>query len=395
MSLLKGKKITLGVTGAISAYKALELARLLVKEEAVVRPVMTRSAAEFISPLSLSTLCCNPVSMELFDSIGEARISHIELAQKADLIIVAPATANFIGKAAAGIADDLLTNIAMAASAPILLAPSMNTRMWENPVVMENVRKLERVGYRFIGPEEGALACGYEGKGRLAKVEDILDAAMEALSPKDLKGEKVLVTAGPTREAIDPVRYVSNASSGKMGYAVARAARRRGAEVVLVSGPTYLPKPAGIAHVTVTTAEEMLDACERHFAQSTIVVMAAAVADYRPTKSYPTKVKKEAKTLSLEMERTPDVLKYMGKHKKEGQLLVGFALETDSLEENARKKLKDKNLDLVVGNTPAGLDSDLNQVTLIDRAGKKAVLPPLMKDEVAERILDLAFSLKR
>ncbi|WKZ33358.1 MAG: bifunctional phosphopantothenoylcysteine decarboxylase/phosphopantothenate--cysteine ligase CoaBC [Thermodesulfobacteriota bacterium] len=395
MSLLKAKKITLGVTGAISAYKALELARLLVKEEAVVRPVMTRSAAEFISPLSLSTLCCNPVSMELFDSIGEARISHIELAQKADLIIVAPATANFIGKAAAGIADDLLTNIAMAASAPILLAPSMNTRMWENPVVMENVRKLERAGYRFIGPEEGALACGYEGKGRLAKVEDILDAAMEALSPKDLKGEKVLVTAGPTREAIDPVRYVSNASSGKMGYAVARAARRRGAEVVLVSGPTYIPKPAGITHVPVTTAEEMLDACERHFAQSTIVVMAAAVADYRPTKSYPTKVKKEAKTLSLEMERTPDVLKYMGKHKKEGQLLVGFALETDALEENARKKLKEKNLDLVVGNTPAGLDSDLNQVTLIDRDGKKAVLPPLMKDEVAERILDLAAGLKR
>lgn len=392
---LKDKRITLGVTGAISAYKALELARLLVKEEAIVRPVMTRSAAEFISPLSLSTLCCNPVSMDLFDSTGEARISHIELAQKADLIIVAPATANFIGKAAGGIADDLLTNIALAASAPMLLAPSMNTRMWENHAVRENVRRLEGAGCLFVGPDEGELACGYEGKGRLAKVEDILEAAMDAMSPKDLRGEKVLVTAGPTREAIDPVRYVSNASSGKMGYAVARAARRRGAEVVLVSGPTSIPKPAGITHVPVTTAEEMLDACERHFAQSTIVIMAAAVADYRPTKSYPTKVKKEAKTLSLEMERTPDVLKYMGKHKKEDQLLVGFALETDSLEENARKKLKEKNLDLVVGNTPAGLDSDMNQVTLIDRDGKKEVLPPLRKDEVADRILDLAAGLKR
>lgn len=392
---MKDKRITLGVTGAISAYKALELARLLVKEEAIVRPVMTRSAAEFISPLSLSTLCCNPVSMDLFDSTGEARISHIELAQKADLIIVAPATANFIGKAAGGIADDLLTNIALAASAPMLLAPSMNTRMWENHAVRENVRRLEGAGCLFVGPDEGELACGYEGKGRLAKVEDILEAAMDAMSPKDLRGEKVLVTAGPTREAIDPVRYVSNASSGKMGYAVARAARRRGAEVVLVSGPTSIPKPAGITHVPVTTAEEMLDACERHFAQSTIVIMAAAVADYRPTKSYPTKVKKEAKTLSLEMERTPDVLKYMGKHKKEDQLLVGFALETDSLEENARKKLKEKNLDLVVGNTPAGLDSDMNQVTLIDRDGKKEVLPPLRKDEVADRILDLAAGLKR
>ncbi|HBG45873.1 MAG TPA: bifunctional phosphopantothenoylcysteine decarboxylase/phosphopantothenate--cysteine ligase CoaBC [Deltaproteobacteria bacterium] len=393
--VLKNKKITLGVTGAISAYKALELSRLLIKEEAEVWPVMTRSATEFITPLSLSTLCKNPVSASLFDLTEETRIGHIELAQKADLLIVAPATANFIGKAASGIADDLLTTIACASSAPVLIAPSMNSRMWGNPVVQENLRRLEASGYLFVGPEEGELACGYEGKGRLASVENILEAAREALSPRDLKGEKVLVTAGPTREAIDPVRFVSNSSSGRMGYAIAKAARRRGAEVVLVSGPSYLPRPAGITYIPVTTAEEMLDASVRYFTQSTVVVMAAAVADYRPTKSYPTKVKKEAKFLSIEMERTPDVLKYMGSHKKEGQLLVGFALETDSLEENARKKLKEKELDLVVGNTPAGLDSDFNQVTMIDRDGKKEVLPAMRKDEVADRILDRAARLKK
>lgn len=393
--ILKNKNITLGVTGAISAYKALELARLLIKDEAIVRPVMTKAAAEFITPLSLSTLCRNPVSSGLFDLTNETRISHIDLAQKADLIIVAPATANFIGKAASGIADDLLTTITLAACGPVLIAPSMNSRMWENPLVKENVRKLQKSGYLFVGPESGELACGYEGKGRLASVENIMDAAREALSPKDLKGEKVLVTAGPTREAIDPVRFVSNASSGRMGYSIAKAARSRGAEVVLVSGPSYLPIPAGITHVPVVTAEEMLDASIRYFTQSTIVIMAAAVADYRPTKTYPTKVKKEAKSLTIEMERTADVLKYMGSHKKNGQILVGFALETDNVEENAKKKLKEKNLDLVVANTPAGLDSDFNQVTILSPQAKKEDLPPLKKEAVAERILDRVAALKK
>lgn len=386
--ILKNKKITLGVTGAISAYKALELTRLLIKEGAEVRPIMTRSAKEFITPLSFSTLAKNPVSTELFDLTNETRISHIDLAQTSDLIIIAPATANIIGKAAGGLADDLLSTVLMAAKAPVLIAPSMNSQMWANPVVQGNIKKLEKLGYLFVGPSEGELACGYAGKGRLAPVEEILEAAREALSPKDLKGEKVLVTAGPTRESIDPVRYVSNASSGKMGYAIARAAKRRGAEVVLVSGPSYLPKPVGVTFVPVRTAEEMLDACVRHFPQSTIVIMAAAVADYRPTKSYPSKVKKDAKFLSIEMERTQDVLKYLGSRKKEGQTLIGFALETDSMEENARKKLKEKNLDLVVANTPAGLDSDINQVTIIGAAGKDEKLPPLPKEEIAERILD-------
>ena len=393
--ILKNKNITLGVTGAISAYKALELSRLLIKGEATVRPVMTKAAAEFITPLSLSTLCRNPVSSSLFDLTNETRISHIDLAQKTDLVIVAPATANFIGKAASGIADDLLTTITLASCAPVLIAPSMNSAMWENPIVKENVKKLQKGGYLFVGPESGELACGYEGKGRLASVENILDAAREALSPKDLKGEKVLVTAGPTREAIDPVRFVSNASSGRMGFSIAKAARSRGAEVVLVSGPSYLPIPAGITHVPVVTAEEMLDASIRYFTQSTIVIMAAAVADYRPAKSYPTKVKKEATSLAIEMERTADVLKYMGSHKKNGQLLVGFALETDNVEENARKKLKEKNLDLVVANTPAGLDSDFNQVTILTPQGKKEELQPLKKEEVADRILDRVVGLKK
>lgn len=390
---IKDKKVLLGVTGAISAYKALELARLLIKEGATVWPVMTRAATEFISPLSLSTLACNEVYTDLFELTGASRISHIELAQKADLIIVAPATANFIGKAASGIADDLLTTIVSAASAPVLIAPSMNSRMWENPIVAANVAKLKTSGFLFVGPDEGELACGYVGKGRLSPVDEILEAAQQALSPKDLRGGKVLVTAGPTREAIDPVRYVSNASSGRMGYAVARAAKRRGAEVVLVSGPSYLPKPPGIDFVPVTTAEEMLDACVRYYQQSTIVVMAAAVSDYRPVKSFTKKVKKDDRFLAMEMERTVDVLKYMGK-KKKGQFLVGFALETEDLEENARRKLKEKNLDIVVGNNPAGLDSPVNQVMIMDREGEIENLPPLKKDEVADRILDKVVRLK-
>ncbi len=386
--VLREKKIVLGVTGAISAYKALELTRLLVKAEAAVWPIMTRSAHEFITPLSLSTLARNPVYDNLFELTEGTRISHIDLADKADLVIVAPATANIIGKIAGGLADDLLTTVLSATIAPVLIAPSMNCHMWENKIVKGNCEKLKSLGYHFVGPAAGELACGYEGKGRLSPVEEIMEAAEEALSAKDLKGEKVLVSAGPTREAIDPVRFVSNASSGRMGYAIARAARRRGAEVVLVSGPSYLPRPANIAFVPVVSAEEMNDACVRYFPQSTLVIMSAAIADYRPTKSYPAKVKKDAKTLSIEMERTADVLKSMGKMKKNGQLLVGFALETENIEENARKKLDEKNLDLVVANTPIGLDSPTNQVTTIDREGETETLPPLSKDEIAERILD-------
>jgi len=385
---LKNRRIVLGVTGAISAYKALELTRLLVKEGAVVWPVMTKAAKEFISPLSLSTLACHEVAGGLFELAGSSKIGHIELAQKSDLIIIAPATANIMAKAACGIADDLLSTIICAAKAPVLFAPSMDAQMWANPVTKGNVEKLKKLGYLFIGPEKGGLACGYEGEGRLAEPADILQAAEDALSKKDLKGEKVLVSAGPTREAIDPVRFVSNGSSGRMGYALAKQARKRGAEVVLVSGPSYLPQPKGITFVKVTTAEEMKDACVRYYPQSTIVIMAAAVSDYRPVKSSPTKMKKEATALTVEMERTEDVLQHMGRKKKKGQFLVGFALETDHLVENARKKLVDKNLDLVIANTTGGLDSELNEVTIISRQTAIEKLPSLRKDEVADLILD-------
>lgn len=391
--IIKDKRIVLGVAGAISAYKALELVRLLVKAEALVWPVMTRSAGEFITPLSLSTLAKNPVCTSLFEQGSGSSIGHIELAQKSDLIIVAPATANVIGKIASGIADDPLTTIIMAAACPVLIAPSMNDRMWENPIVKGNVEKLISIGYKFVGPGEGALACGSVGRGRLAGADEIVEAAREAMTQKDLKGEKALVTAGPTREAIDPVRFVSNASSGRMGYALARAAKRRGAEVVLISGPTYLPMPAGITYVPVATAEEMNEAGLRYFPQSTLVIMAAAISDYRPKKSYSQKVKKDASTLNVELERTQDVLKQMGR-KKKNQFLVGFALETENLEENARKKLKDKNLDMVVANGPAGLAGATNEVLIINREGALEHVPFLDKDEIADRILDRVVRLK-
>ncbi len=392
--ILKDKNIILGVTGAISAYKSLEITRLLVKEDARVFPVMTGSAREFITPLSLSTLARCRVFNDLFEHDMESRISHIELAEKADLVIIAPATANFIGKLSAGLADDLLSTIILATRAPVVVAPSMNSRMYENPVVSENIKRLKGLGFNFVGPEYGELACGYEGKGRLADVEDIVEAARECLSKKDFLGEKVLVTAGPTREAIDPVRFVSNASSGRMGYAIARACKRRGAEVVLVSGPSYLTPPKDVTFVKVQSAEEMADVAIRYYPQSTVVIMAAAIADYRPIKAHPAKVKKDSKFLTVEMERTMDILKEMGE-KKKGRFLVGFALETEEMEENAKRKLREKNLDLVIANSPGGLDSEVNQVIIIDRYDNVEFLPPLKKDEVAEKILDRIIAMKK
>ncbi|MEK7313352.1 MAG: bifunctional phosphopantothenoylcysteine decarboxylase/phosphopantothenate--cysteine ligase CoaBC [Deltaproteobacteria bacterium] len=384
--MLNNKNVILGVTGGIAAYKALELIRLLKKEGSNVFPVMTDCAAEFVTPLSLSTLACNPVARDMFAESPGAGISHIELAEKADIVVVAPITANTIGKVACGIADNLLTTIIMATQVPKVFAPAMNSNMYENRLVRANVEKLKALGYLFVEPEEGELACGWEGKGRLANVSDIVEAIKEALSKKDLLGEKVLVTAGATREPIDPVRFVSNASSGKMGYAIARAAKRRGAEVALVSGPSYLPAPPGITLVKVESAEEMREAAIKYFERSTVVIMAAAVSDFKPKKSYPKKVKK-GEVLTIELERTPDILKEMGSVKK-GQLLVGFALETDNLIENAKQKLRDKNLDMVIANPPLGLSSEVNEVTIIDSSGKMVCLPLIAKDELAEMILD-------
>jgi phosphopantothenoylcysteine decarboxylase/phosphopantothenate--cysteine ligase len=358
--VIRDKNIILGVTGGIAAYKALELTRLLKKEGAVVWPIMTESAKKLISPLSFETLAGNPVFDDLFRPTGGTGISHIELADRADLIIIVPATANIIGKIASGIADDTLTTVVMATGARVLIAPAMNHRMYENPIVKGNIEKLKAQGYCIVGPGTGELACGWEGKGRLAPVEEIIDGVGECLSTKDLSGEKVLVTAASTREAIDPVRFISNASSGRMGYALAKAALRRGAEVVLVSGPSALPVPPGVTFVGVTTASEMGEASIRYFQQSTIVVMAAAVADYRPIKRHPTKVKKVSSPLTIELERTQDILKEMGS-KRNSQFLVGFALETEDVVDNASRKLKEKNLDMVVANSPVGLSSDTNQ----------------------------------
>ena len=385
--ILNGKKIILGITGGIAAYKAIELARLFIKSGASVWPVMTKASANFITPLTLQTITGNPVALDMFDLTEESRISHIELAEKADIVVVAPATANIIGKAASGIADDLLTTVIMATRAPLLFAPAMNSNMYENKIVEANIERLKKNGCSFIGPEEGELACGYEGRGRLAPVEDIVDAAEECLAPKDLKGEKVLVTAGPTREAIDPVRFISNPSSGRMGYAIARAAKRRGAEVVLVSGPSHLNPPRGVTFIKTTTAEEIAEATMRHYPQSTVVIMAAAVSDYRPRISHRKKVKKEEARINIELERTQDILKELGSRKR-GQFLVGFALETENMLANAKKKLKEKRLDMIVANDPGGFDGEITQVTIIESEDTVEQLPPFPKNEVAERILD-------
>ena len=385
--ILNGKKIILGITGGIAAYKAIELARLFIKSGASVWPVMTKASANFITPLTLQTITGNPVALDMFDLTEESRISHIELAEKADIVVVAPATANIIGKVASGIADDLLTTVIMATRAPLLFAPAMNSNMYENKIVEANIERLKKNGYSFIGPEEGELACGYEGRGRLAPVEDIVDAAEECLAPKDLKGEKVLVTAGPTREAIDPVRFISNPSSGRMGYAIARAAKRRGAEVVLVSGPSHLKPPRGVTFIKTTTAEEIAEATMRHYPQSTVVIMAAAVSDYRPRISHRKKVKKEEARINIELERTQDILKELGSRKR-GQFLVGFALETENMLANAKKKLKEKRLDMIVANDPGGFDGEITQVTIIESEDTVEHLPPFPKNEVAERILD-------
>jgi len=385
--ILNGKKIILGITGGIAAYKAIELARLFIKSGASVWPVMTTASANFITPLTLQTITGNPVALDMFDLTEESRISHIELAEKADIVVVAPATANIIGKAASGIADDLLTTVIMATRAPVLFAPAMNSNMYENKIVQTNIERLKKIGCSFIGPEEGELACGYEGRGRLAPVEDIVDAAEECLAPKDLKGEKVLVTAGPTREAIDPVRFISNPSSGRMGYAIARAAKRRGAEVVLVSGPSHLNPPRGVTFIKTTTAEEIAEATMRHYPQSTVVIMAAAVSDYRPRISHRKKVKKEEARINIELERTQDILKELGSRKR-GQFLVGFALETENMLANAKKKLKEKRLDMIVANDPGGFDGEITQVTIIESEDTVEHLPPFPKNEVAERILD-------
>ncbi|MCS6924456.1 MAG: bifunctional phosphopantothenoylcysteine decarboxylase/phosphopantothenate--cysteine ligase CoaBC [Candidatus Binatia bacterium] len=395
--MLTGKNIVLGVTGGIAAYKAAEIVRLLVQEGAIVRVIMSKNAQEFITPLTLQTLSGNPVSTETFSLTQESQIGHIRLADTADLVLIAPATANVIAKLAHGLADDLLTTVLLATTAPVLIAPAMNVHMYAHPLVQENLRKLASLGYRIIEPTEGFLACGYEGKGRLAEPGDIVEEVRAALTPKDLQGERIIVTAGPNAEPIDPVRFISNRSTGKMGFAMARVAWRRGAEVTLVSGPTALPPPRGVRFLAVRTAREMQQAVLQHYPQATIVVSAAAIADYRPVHVAPQKIKKGEGTVVLELTRNPDVLAELGQQKG-NRLLVGFATETEEVVQNAVRKLRSKNLDLIVANDVtqegAGFAVDTNIVTLIDRTGKIEALPRLSKDEVASIIYDRLLALK-
>ncbi|MDP3038828.1 MAG: bifunctional phosphopantothenoylcysteine decarboxylase/phosphopantothenate--cysteine ligase CoaBC [Deltaproteobacteria bacterium] len=396
--MLKGRKIVLGVTGGIAAYKAAELVRELVKAQAEVHVVMTRNAQAFIAPLTFQTLSGNPVTTELFNLMAESEIGHIALADRAEVLVIAPATANIIGKIAAGIADDMLTTIVMATKAPVLLAPAMNVHMWENPICQENIQRLRSRGYHFIDPEAGELACGYEGKGRLAEIPAIVEEIRVLLSPKDFSGEKILVTAGPTEEPIDPVRFLSNHSSGKMGFALARAARRRGAEVTLISGPTALPVPPQMRSIAVRSAAQMREAVLNHLESASILIMAAAVSDYRPKQKAPEKIKKSKLETVLELELNPDILAEAGK-KKNSRIMVGFAAETENLLQNTREKLEKKNLDLIVANDVtlpgAGFKADTNIVKIMDRSGKVEELPLMTKEDLADRILDRIALLKK
>jgi len=393
----KEKTVIIGVTGGIACYKAVELVRLLVKDSLAVQVIMTRAAMEFVTPLTFQTLSGKPVATESFNLTQESEIGHINLADSADLFVIAPATANVIGKIAAGIADDLLTTVLMATQAPVLIAPAMNIHMYENPILQENIRKLRRIGYHFMEPAEGYLACGYEGKGRLPEPEKILEEIRSLLRKKDLLGERFLITAGPSREPLDPVRYISNRSSGKMGYALARAAVRRGAGVVLVSGPSAIEPPSAVRLIPVNTAAEMRRAVLEQFPECTAVIMAAAVADYRPVDASSKKLKRGKAPLDIRLEPNPDILRELGR-RKNGKLLVGFAAETEELIANATRKLHEKNLDLIVANdvtqAGGGFDGDTNIATIVDRSGASDSLSLMTKDELADRIYDHLLALK-
>jgi phosphopantothenoylcysteine decarboxylase/phosphopantothenate--cysteine ligase len=393
--MLENKNIILGVSGGIAAYKAIELLRLLTKAGANVHVIMTRAAQEFVAPLTFQTLSSNPVHTELFNLIAEREIGHISLADRADLFIIAPATANVIGKIAAGIADDMLTTTVMATKAPVLIAPAMNVNMFTNPIYRENEQKLRLMGYLFEAPVSGSLACGWEGEGKLASPEVIFESAVAALTEKDLAGRTILVTAGPTREELDPVRYISNYSSGKMGYALARAARRRGAKVLLVSGPTSLAIPEGVHVIRITSAAEMQKEVLARVAECDVVIKAAAVADYRPLVRNSSKIKKKGDSATIELIKNPDILAGLGGMDgglKPRPFLIGFAAETDALAENAAKKLKEKNLDMIVANdvsqADAGFNVDTNRALLFFKDGSSCDCGLMSKDQLAGTILD-------
>lgn len=395
--MLDRQQIVLGVSGGIAAYKAAELVRLLVKAGAKVQVIMTANAQEFITPLTLQTLSGNPVSTDTFDLTQESEIGHIRLADSADLALVAPATANILAKLANGLADDLLTTVLLATTAPVLIAPAMNVHMYAHPLVQEHLRKLTSIGYHLVEPGAGELACGYEGQGRLAEPADILEDLQAVLTKKDLGQERIIVTAGPNCEPIDPVRYMTNRSTGKMGYALARVAQRRGAHVSLVSGPTALTPPRGVDFHPVRTACEMQQAVLAAYPRATMVVSAAAIADYRPASVAPHKIKKAGGEFVIKLDRNPDILAGLGQHKGRRRL-VGFATETEDVLANAERKLRSKNLDMIVANDVtqegAGFAYDTNIVTLIDRTGRVKPLAQMSKDAVAHAIYDRLLELK-
>jgi len=390
---LESKEVLLGVTGSIAAYKAVELVSRLIKLGASVNVIMTENATQLVSPLTFQTISRNPVMVDMFAEVDEWQPGHISLADKADILVIAPATANIVAKLAHGIADDMLSTTALAVRCPILVAPAMNCHMYDNPIFQENLEILRRHNFAFVEPEYGQLACGYEGKGRLADMEKIIQKIQRLLNTsQDFKGKTILVTAGPTREALDPVRFITNRSSGKMGYAVAEAAVSRGAEVILISGPTALSAPADVELVNVETAIQMRDEVVKYANQADAVIMAAAVSDYRPRDVSPQKIKKEKDQLTLALERNPDILAELGEDKPSRQLLVGFSMETENLLDNAIRKLKNKNADLMVANDVsqegAGFDVDTNIVWIIDSSGSERKLPLMSKRDVAEVILD-------
>jgi phosphopantothenoylcysteine decarboxylase / phosphopantothenate---cysteine ligase len=393
---LAGKQIVLGVTGSIAAYKAVALLRTLRREGAVVDVVMTHSATKFVTPLTFEVLSGRPVSTDVFEAHQEMK--HLSLSEQADVIVIAPATANCLAKSALGLGDDLLSTMLLTAQCPLIVAPAMDGGMWTHPSVTEHVRTLRARGAIVVNPEIGPLASGRIGQGRMAEEGTILDAIQAALSPRrDWQGHRVLVSAGPTQEAIDPVRFISNRSSGKMGYAIAEAAQARGAQVVLVTGPTALPIPRGIEVVSVATAEEMLKALSARLAWSTTVIMAAAVADFRPTHPASQKIKKQGRTgQTLDLERTPDILASLSAQRTT-QFMVGFAAETCDLIAHAKDKLKSKGLDLIVANDVtiegAGFSSDQNAATVIDREGNLTELPLMPKRSLADAILNRAHEL--
>jgi len=389
--MLANKKIVLGITGGIAAYKAAELVRALIKTGAQVKVIMTKNAQEFITPLTMQTLSQNRVYTDMFVPADKFDMAHIELAEFADAFVIAPATANIIGKIACGIGDDLLSTTIMAQNKPTLICPAMNDKMLANPVVQENISKLKNLGYVFMESAEGELACKTKGKGRLPDIEDIVEAITNLLTPKDLKGSKILITAGPTEEPLDPVRFITNLSSGKMGYALATAAQRRGADVTLVSGPTHLPPPPAAKIIKVRTAKEMYQAVMDHYVNATVIIKAAAVADYCPSTTAAEKIKKDKKNISLELKNNPDIIAEVGKHKG-NRILVGFAMETQNLLVNATEKLRKKKMDLIVANNlreeGAGFRTDTNVITIIDRDGKTEALGKMTKMEAADAILD-------